>query len=134
MGGGPGSRGWVLVAEDDSPSRQATLELLEGAGFRVDVTEDGASALEFLADAGRRDEMPDVLLTDLDMPRVSGAELIAVLRNDPRYTAMAIIVLSSFERAALPAGGVQRMIGKPSRSDTIVRAVAELCARAKSGA
>lgn len=132
MGGGAGSRGWVLVAEDDSPTRQGTVELLRGAGFRVDVAEDGAAALELLAKIDVVDALPHVLLTDLDMPRVSGAELILLLRNDPRYRRLGIIVLSGFEQGALPVNRVDRMIAKPARADTLIRAIEDLCARGPS--
>jgi hypothetical protein len=61
-----------LIAEDDAASRASTAELLTGAGFQVQLARDGADALEQLAGLARSDGLPDVLLTDLDMPRVTG--------------------------------------------------------------
>lgn len=122
----------MLVAEDDSPSRQGTVDLLVGAGFRVDVARDGAEALEFLAGLGGDGAMPDVLVTDLDMPRVTGAELIALLRNDPHYAALRILILSSFDGSVTPPSNVQRLMSKPVRGDDLLRAVSQLCARGPS--
>lgn len=126
MTNGDGSRGWVLLAEDDEPSRRSMEELLTGEGFRVDAVSDGAQAVQFLHESQRRGRLPEVLVTDLDMPNFSGADLITVLRNDPNYQGLAIVVLSSFDRGALPLFQVERMLAKPVRTDTLVRVVSEL--------
>lgn len=133
MGGGIGWKGWLLVAEDDSPSRLGTVELLSGAGYRVDVARDGAEALEFFAELPPDDPLPNVLLTDLDMPRVTGGELVTLLRNDPRYARLCIIVLSTFEGQQAPPPNVQRLIAKPVKGDELLRIIAEHCSREPSG-
>jgi CheY-like chemotaxis protein len=59
----------VLVVDDEAGIRSALKQLLETKGFAVDVAEDGAAALERLSE-----HPPDVVVTDLDMPRMNGRE------------------------------------------------------------
>ncbi|MFL5319175.1 MAG: response regulator [Myxococcaceae bacterium] len=123
---GNGSEGWILVAEDDALVRQAMVELLMQQGYRVQATTDGAAALELLHRS--RAAPPRVLITDLDMPKLNGSDLITVLRNDPSYASLPVIVISSFEGGALPLFQVERMLAKPVRPDTLLHVVSELLA------
>ncbi|KAB2906937.1 MAG: response regulator [Kofleriaceae bacterium] len=70
-----GRPGRILVAEDDALSRASLAELLASEGYRVATAVDGIEALGKLADFA-----PDVLLTDLWMPRLNGIDLITRAR------------------------------------------------------
>ncbi len=80
----------ILVAEDEADIAMILREILEMAGHRVTLAIDGAMALELL----ESDPLPNVILTDLKMPRVSGKQLIETLRSNPRTAALPVILLT----------------------------------------
>jgi CheY-like chemotaxis protein len=92
-----GGTGPVLVVEDDPDIRQAMAELLEDDGYECVLAEHGLDALEAL-----RRTTPSLLLVDLVMPVMNGAELIARLRKDARWSNLPIVVMT--------AGG-ERIVG-----------------------
>jgi chemotaxis protein histidine kinase CheA len=80
----------VLVVDDSRLSREACARVLAAAGYHPITAEDGWEAWEMLGE--RRFE---ALVTDLEMPRVDGFELIARVRRDPTLRRLPVIVLSS---------------------------------------
>jgi two-component system response regulator HydG len=92
----------LLVVDDEAGVRSAMRQLLEARGYRVDVAEDGVAALEHIADVP-----PDLVITDLDMPRMSGMGLLKELRERDRELPV-IVATSSVELdsavAAMRAG------------------------------
>jgi DNA-binding response OmpR family regulator len=83
----------VLIAEDDAGIRQMLRSFLTVNGFTVVTAGDGREALDLLAEAA-----PDVLLTDHEMPRLSGAELVHALRKLPAWKDLPVIMLTAFAR------------------------------------
>ena len=80
----------VLVVEDD-PVILRLLEVnFELEGFRVLLAHDGAAGIEVA-----RAEKPDVVITDIMMPKTSGLELLAALRGDPDTRAIPVVLLSA---------------------------------------
>ncbi|HEX7671424.1 MAG TPA: sigma-54 dependent transcriptional regulator [Polyangiaceae bacterium] len=80
----------ILVVDDEPATRSALQQLLTGDGYTVDVAEDGIAAL-----AVASERPPDVVVTDLDMPRMNGMDLLAKLRElDPD---LPVIVVTSME-------------------------------------
>jgi len=80
-----------VLTVDDSPTMRAILKLaLEDAGFAVVQAEDGIHGLEALE---RR--QPDVIVTDINMPRMDGFEFIEEVRGDPRLRGVPILVLTT---------------------------------------
>lgn len=70
----------ILIVEDDVPSRELLSVILAESGYRVRSVEDGFSALVEI-----RNKIPDILLSDLNMPGMSGFELLSVVpRRFPR--------------------------------------------------
>src|SRR5829696_4982007 len=67
----------VLVVDDDSAIRELVLETLTDEGYDVTVAEDGMEALRLVQEL---DQRPDLVLTDIVMPKLSGPELHARLR------------------------------------------------------
>ncbi|HET8612283.1 MAG TPA: GAF domain-containing protein, partial [Sphingomonas sp.] len=85
---GGGAR--VLVADDNADMRDYVVRLVAELGHEVEAVSDGQAALE----AARR-ETPDLILTDVMMPRLDGFGLVAAVRGDPRLRDTPIIMLSA---------------------------------------
>jgi two-component system chemotaxis sensor kinase CheA len=81
----------VLVVEDSLAVRQLQRSILEAAGYGVTTARDGREALEMLGD----DETIELVVTDVDMPRLDGFELTAAIRAHPIYSALPVIVVTS---------------------------------------
>jgi len=81
----------TILTVDDSRTMRDMLKLaLSDAGFRVVQAEDGVHGLEVL-----RDEAPDVIVTDINMPRMDGYGFIRGVRSDDRHRAVPILVLTT---------------------------------------
>jgi len=80
----------ILVAEDEADIAVILREILEMAGHHVTLAIDGAMALELL----ESDPLPDIILTDLKMPRTSGRSLVESLRSNPRTAALPVILVT----------------------------------------
>jgi PAS domain S-box-containing protein len=80
----------VLVADDNADMRDYLTRLLRTAGYDVDVVTDGRQALERV-----RADLPDLVVSDVMMPRMDGLELVAALRTDPRTAAVPVLLLSA---------------------------------------
>jgi DNA-binding response OmpR family regulator len=83
----------ILVAEDDPVTARFVGSLLEEHGYEVVVATDGHHALEVAAEAA-----PDLIVSDLVMPYRDGYEVLRALRNDPRFRAVPIVILSMRDR------------------------------------
>jgi CheY-like chemotaxis protein len=81
----------ILVADDDRIVRRIVVAKLTGLGYNVDQVEDGQEALEFLEKGG----VPDLLITDSLMPRMSGLELVRSIRSNADMAALPVIMLTS---------------------------------------
>lgn len=103
----------VLLAEDNPTNQLVATQMLESLGASVEVANDGAEALEMVDGAEF-----DLLLIDIEMPRVSGIELIRRLRaRDDEVAAKPMIALTAYvmreHRAAIDAAGADGVIAKP---------------------
>ncbi len=117
----------VLLVDDSISVRKFVGQMLVRAGFEVTTANDGAEALAKIADAGF-----DVVVTDLEMPRVNGYELLDTLRRRPQARALPVIVLTT--RSGDKHAGLARRLGashyvtKPVEEHAFVRLVASLLA------
>jgi CheY-like chemotaxis protein len=94
----PNLRARLLVVDDQALIRTCLSELLTEHGYGVRVAFDGFSAL-----AEIRKEVPDLIVSDLNMPGMSGFELLSVVRR--RFPSIPVIAMSSaFARGQLPVG------------------------------
>jgi chemosensory pili system protein ChpA (sensor histidine kinase/response regulator) len=114
----------VLVVDDSLTVRKITTRLLTREGFRVDSAKDGVDALERMHDL-----TPDVVLLDVDMPRMDGFELARVMRSDERLKSVPIIMITSrtadkHRNHALEIG-VNVYLGKPYQEQQLLDAIAE---------
>lgn len=84
----------VLVVDDSVTVRETEARMLKRLGLEVEVAIDGMDAWEAVSS-----EAFDLIITDLDMPRMTRFELLEKLKKDPRYSRIPVIVLSYEERA-----------------------------------
>ena len=113
----------VLVVDDNVDAAQALGELLRAAGHAVREAHDAMQALAVLDEF-----VPEVALLDIGLPGLSGYDLAAVLRGDPRLAGMALIALTGYgrepDRARAIAGGFDEHLVKPVGIDTLFAAIA----------
>lgn len=118
----------ILVADDNRANREALASLLEIAGYRVLTVADGREAL-----AKARETQPELVISDVLMPRMDGYELARRLRDDPATESIALMFYTAYfgqpeaQELAL-AHGVARVLSKPSDNDLILQAVREALA------
>lgn len=87
----------ILLVEDNPADVYLTREVFQGCRIanRLEVARDGLEALEFLHTAKDREQLPDFILLDLNMPRMDGREMLAELKKDPRLCTIPVIVLTT---------------------------------------
>jgi len=113
----------VLVVDDDIDSRQMLVELLEREGYSATGAENGSRALASLEDGLD----PDLILTDLQMPVMSGWELCEHVKLEPRLRSIPIVLLCGMagqQRGQLQVDGV---FEKPTDTSRLLARIAELC-------
>lgn len=115
----------VMVVDDSITMRKVTTRVLERADLEVVTAKDGLDALEKL-----QDSVPDLMLLDIEMPRMDGYELATYMRNDSRLRPVPIIMITSrtgekHRQRALEIG-VERYLGKPYQEDDLLRQVQDV--------
>ena len=109
----------VLVVDDSLTVRRITQRLLEREGYRVVVAKDGLDGLEKLST-----ERPAVLLTDIEMPRMDGFDLVRNMRADPKLSDLPVIMITSRlaqkHRDYAAELGVDHYLGKPYGEDELL--------------
>ena len=113
----------ILVVDDEEPIRDILREALEGAGHRVVTANDGRDALRVY-----HAQRPDVVITDIVMPRRSGIDLVLELSHvspAPKIIAMSGVTGKDFLDSAREAN-VARTFVKPFDIREVMRAVDEL--------
>lgn len=115
----------VMVVDDSLTMRKVTGRILERHNFEVSVARDGVEALERL-----EERVPDLMLLDIEMPRMDGYELATAMRADPRYKDVPIVMITSRSgdkhRQRAFEIGVQRYLGKPYQELDLMRNVYDL--------
>lgn len=103
----------VMVVDDSLTVRRVTQRMLEREGYRVLLAKDGLDAMERLSG----DELPAVVLSDIEMPRMDGFDLVRNLRADARLRALPVIMITSRiaqkHRDYAQQLGVDDYLGKP---------------------
>lgn len=114
----------VLIADDNADMREYLARLLTGAGYEVQGVTDGMEALDAI-----RTHMPDLVVSDVMMPRLDGLALVAALRTDPRTAAVPVLLLSARAGQEASIEGLQA-----GADDYLVKpfAAAELLARIRA--
>jgi len=124
---------FAMVVDDSITVRRVTQRLLERNGMRVLTARDGMDAVALL-----QDNIPDVILLDIEMPRMDGYEVAAHVRNDPRLKDVPIIMVTSRvgekHRARAIELGVDDYLGKPYQEAQLLDAIAPLVERRRASA
>ncbi len=106
----------ILLTEDNDINQQIAIELLEGAGAKVTVANNGREAVEILTKSSRPAPF-DMVLMDLQMPELDGYQATAKLRADPSLNSLPIIAMTAHatieERQRCLAAGMNDHISKP---------------------
>ncbi len=120
---------FALVVDDSITVRRVTQRLLERNGMRVVTAKDGLEAVSVL-----QDEVPDVILLDIEMPRMDGYEVASHVRNDARLKDVPIVMITSRvgekHRARAIELGVNEYLGKPYQEGQLLQAIEPLVRRA----
>ena len=115
----------VVVADDSISVRKFVGRMLEKAGYRVKLASDGLEASEIVAQVGCH-----LLITDLEMPRMNGYELMAHLRQDPVTRRIPVLVVTSRagakHRDRAMKEGALGFLTKPVQEDQLVATVEKL--------
>jgi chemosensory pili system protein ChpA (sensor histidine kinase/response regulator) len=121
-------RTFALVVDDSITVRRVTQRLLERNGMRVLTAKDGVDAVSLL-----QEHLPDIILLDIEMPRMDGYEVAAHVRNDPRLKDIPIVMITSRvsekHRARAIELGVDDYLGKPYQENQLLDAIEPLVNR-----
>lgn len=127
----------ILLVEDDAHDEMLILRALRRINLanEIDIARDGQQALDYLFAegefAGRAgQELPAVVLLDIGLPRLSGLEVLARLRNDPRTRLLPVVMLTSSDEERDRADSYQRgansFVRKPLEFTELAETVARL--------
>jgi len=120
----------ILLVEDNADDEQLTLRAMRHSEIPniIRVARDGAEALEYLY--GEHATLPDLILMDLKLPKVSGLEVLQRIRQEPTTATLPIVILTSSdeERDILESYslGANSYIRKPVDFDEFIDAVRQL--------
>jgi chemosensory pili system protein ChpA (sensor histidine kinase/response regulator) len=113
----------VLVVDDSLTVRRVTQRFLEREGYRVQLAKDGLDAMEQLA----REELPAMILSDIEMPRMDGFDLVRNLRADARLKDLPVVMITSRiaekHRDYASQLGVQGYLGKPYDEENLLKLI-----------
>ncbi len=115
----------VMIVDDSLTVRKITSRLLQREGFAVSTAKDGVDALQLLAE-----QTPDVILLDIEMPRMDGFEFAKTIKGDARFASIPIIMITSRtaekHRNRAAELGVDMFLGKPYQEDELLKHLREM--------
>ena len=120
----------VLLVEDDADTREVVLMLLEDEGYSVVCAGDGQEAIAYLASC---DELPCLVLLDLQMPRVGGVAVLRWMSGHPKAAGVPVAVISArpeakgAEVAARFRDHVIEVLQKPFDIDRVLKLLEDHC-------
>ena len=116
----------VLVVDDSLTVRELERKLIGNAGYEVEVSIDGMDGWNAV-----RTQPFDLVVTDIDMPRLDGIELVRLIKNDPRLKVLPVMIVSYKDRTedrnrGLEAGADYYLTKGSFHDETLLNAVADL--------
>ncbi len=121
----------ALVVDDSQMTRRLVAGAMKEAGFAVTTAEDGLQAREYLENPGSA--MPDIVVTDLEMPVMDGLRLTHFIKNDARLRDLPVVILSGtteHEHRVLGRGfGSEAFISKPFSEEKLLVTVEQVLSR-----
>ena len=121
---GPDSQHCVLLVEDDRSVRRYLEVTLQRSGYRVLTAEDGLEAMKLALSS-----VIDVVVTDAIMPNLSGQQLAAFLRKNPKLSSIPIVLLTGQENRAASATDdvkIDAFLYKPVKADDLKNCIGKL--------
>ena len=129
---GPSAGARVLVIDDSNTIRRSAEIFLRQGGHEVVLAEDGFDAL-----AKVNDHAPELIFCDILMPRLDGYQTCAIIKRNPRFSHVPVIMLSSkdglFDKARGRMVGSQDYLTKPFTKEQLLRAVQQFRPAAAAG-
>lgn len=123
--GAPAGGGLILIADDEAPIRMVVGEKLRSSGFEVQEAPDGEEALEKAL--ARR---PRLIVTDLQMPYMSGLDLAQRIAADPRSTGIPMILLTArghvLNQSLLEGTSIRKIMSKPFSARELVSVISQI--------
>jgi DNA-binding response OmpR family regulator len=123
----------ILVADDNPILLQGLDRALSASGYAVETAGDGAEVLELLA---RSPSLPDLLLLDVMMPKLSGLEVLRRLQADARWSGVPVVLVTAMTDETLPAraleGGAVDVLIKPFRLNELLGRIDSHVRRSRS--
>jgi two-component system sensor histidine kinase and response regulator WspE len=121
----------VLVVDDSLTVRELQRKLLDGRGYAVEVAVDGVEGWNALRGGGF-----DLVITDVDMPRMDGIELVRLIRRDPALKSLPVMIVSYKDREedrrrGLEAGADYYLTKGSFHDETLVQAVIDMIGEAQ---
>lgn len=118
----------VMVVDDSITVRKVTGRLIERNGMNVITAKDGVDAITQL-----QEHKPDIMLLDIEMPRMDGFEVATLVRHDEQLKGLPIIMITSRtgekHRERALAIGVNEYLGKPYQESTLLSSIQRLVGR-----
>jgi len=118
----------ILIADDRASSRELLRLVLERAGYEVVEAEDGQQAVD-----RAREVSPELILLDLQMPRLDGYGVLAELRGEERFAKTPVLALTASamtgDREKILAAGFTDYLSKPAGPEMLRETVARLLSR-----
>ncbi len=115
----------IMVVDDSVTVRKVTTRFLTREGFEVITAKDGVDALRLLQEG-----VPDLMLLDIEMPRMDGFEVAKTVRSTQRWEDLPIIMITSRtgdkHREHAVSLGVNNYLGKPYQEDILLEAIGEI--------
>ncbi len=112
----------VLIVDDSETIRRTAEALLSKEGYTVNVAEDGFQAFSAIVDYN-----PDIIFLDVMMPRLDGYQVCSVIKNNPEFEHIPVIMLSSkdnvFDKARGRISGSEFFMSKPFSKEGLVNAI-----------
>jgi twitching motility two-component system response regulator PilG len=123
----------VLVVDDSNTIRRSAEIFLKQGGHEVLLAEDGFDAL-----AKINDYQPDLVFCDILMPRLDGYQTCAIIKRNPRFAGIPVVMLSSkdgvFDKARGRMVGSEEYLTKPFTKDQLLQAVQQFGSNLTTGA
>ncbi|MCP4876590.1 MAG: response regulator [Gammaproteobacteria bacterium] len=114
----------VLIVDDSLSVRNSLSQLMRDSGYQSILARDGLEAINLL-----ESECPDVVLTDLEMPRMNGLDLLSFIRNSKQWENLPVVMITSRSmtkhRQQAEKAGVNRYITKPFTDDEVLESIDE---------
>ena len=116
---------YILIVDDDPDILDAITTILETQPYRINTARDGKQCMVMV-----NEEIPDLLILDLLMPRMDGWGVIREMRSEPRFNTVPIMILTTviedasrrrYELETNMAMDVQDYVQKPVRPDELIR-------------